>query len=157
MNGEAVLSFADQWMWLIFIGLGLLFALLELLAGVDTSLDLVFIGSAFIIGGLVTWAFKIWPATVIVTALICVAYVFVGRRYIHRRIAVKLEKTNIDAVIGSTGIVIESIARNGRGRVGIGNEKWRAMAGEDIPEGTEIMVTGVTGATLTVEKTLGGN
>ena len=156
MNGEAALNFSDQWLWLIFVGVGLFFILLELLLGVDTGLDLVFIGTAFLIGGLITWAFELWPVTVIITAVICVLYVFIGRKYVHKWTAVRLEKTNIDAVIGSTGVVLTDIKKRDVGRVKVGNENWRARAEENIPEGNEIVVTGVTGATLTVKKYEGG-
>ena len=157
MNGEEVLNFSDLWLWVIFVGAGLFFILLELFLGIDTGLDLVFIGTAFLISGLITWPFKLWGVTVIVTAVICVIYVFLGRKYVHKWTAVKLEKTNIDAVIGSNGIVLKDIKRNTVGRVKVGNERWRAKAEEDITEGNEITVIGVTGTTLTVEKYEGGN
>jgi membrane protein implicated in regulation of membrane protease activity len=41
--------------------------------------------------------------------------------------------------------------------VRVGNEKWRARAEENIKEGEEIVVTGVSGVALIVEKTEGGN
>jgi len=157
MNGETILSFTDEWMWLIFVGIGLLLVTLELIIGLDTGLDLVFIGTAFVIGGLITWPFHAWIATILVTALICVTYVFLGRKYIHRKTAVKLEKTNIDAVIGRRGIVLKGIERNTVGRVKVGNEQWRAQADEMIQEGDEIVVTGVTGTTLSVKKSEGGS
>lgn len=156
MNGEAAMNFSDLWLWLIFVGAGLVFILLELLLGIDTGLDMVFVGSAFLIGGLITWPFKLWGVTVIVTAVICVIYVFLGRKYVHKWTAVKLEKTNIDAVIGSTGIVLKDIRRNTVGRVKVGNERWRAKAEEDITEGNEITVISVTGTTLRVKKSEGG-
>ncbi len=151
------LEFPDLWLWLIFIIAGLLLVLLELIVGVETGLDLVFIGSAFILGGLVTWPLQLWWWTVIITSLICIAYVALGRRYVHRWTAVKKAKTNIDAIIGKQGIVLKSIARNFDGRVRVGNERWRARSEEDIKEGDEIVVTSVSGATLIVEKTKGGN
>ena len=156
MNGEGVLNFSDLWLWLIFIGAGLVFILLELHIGIDTGLDMVFVGTAFLIGGLISWPFKLWGVTVIITVLICIAYVFIGRRYVHKWTAVRLEKTNIDAVIGSTGIVLMDIKPRNVGRVKVGNENWRAKADEDIAEGNEIVVTGVTGTTLTVKKYEGG-
>jgi len=151
MNGEA-LGFSDTWLWLIFVGVGLFFVLLELILGVETGLDLVFIGTAFVLGGLIAWPFNSWVLSLIVVAVICVAYVFLGRRYVHRWTAVKAEKTNIDAIIGRKGIVLKNIAANTDGRVRVGNERWRARAEESINEGDEIVVTGVSGATLTVEK-----
>jgi len=151
------LEFPDLWLWLIFVIVGLLFVLLELIVGVETGLDLVFIGSAFILGGLATWPFHSWVWTVIITGIICVAYVILGRRYVHRWTAVSKAKTNIDAIIGRQGIVVKSIAKNVDGLVKVGYEQWRARAEEDIKKGDEIVVTSVSGVTLIVEKIKGGN
>ena len=150
------LAFTD-WLWLVFVIVGLLFVLLELIVGVETGLDLVFVGSAFILGGLATWPFHSWLLTAIATSIICVAYVALGRRYVHRWTTVNKAKTNIDAIIGRQGIVLKSIARNVDGRVKVGNEQWRARAEEDIKEGDEIVVTSVSGVTLIVEKIKGGD
>ncbi len=151
------MEFSDLWLWLIFVVVGLFFVLLELILGVETGLDLVFIGSIFIIGGLVTWPFTSWVLTVIVTSIVCVAYVALGRRYVHRWTLVRKAKTNIDAIIGRQGIVVNSIASNVHGLVKVGYEQWRARAEEDIKEGDEIVVTGVSGVTLIVEKIKGGD
>ena len=151
------MAFPDLWLWLIFVAAGLLFILLELVIGVETGLDLVFIGSAFIIGGLVAWPFHSWILAVIVTSVICIAYVFIGRRYVHRWTQVGTVKTNIDAIIGRQGIVLKSIMKNVDGLVKVGNEEWRARAEEDIKEGDGITVTGVKGVTLIVNKSEGGN
>ena len=150
-------TFPDLWLWLIFVIVGLLFVLLELIIGVETGLDLVFIGSAFILGGLVTLPFHSWVWTVIVTSIICVAYVVLGRRYVHRWTMVRKAKTNIDAIIGRQGIVLKSIAKNVDGLVKVGYEQWRARAEEDIKQGDEIVVTSVSGVTLIVGKIKGGN
>ncbi len=151
------MEFPDLWLWLVFVVAGLAFVLLELIVGVETGLDLVFIGSAFIIGGLATWPSHSWLLTVIVTSAICVAYVALGRRYVHRWTMAGKSKTNVDAIIGRQGIVLRSIVKNFDGRVKVGNEQWRGRAEEDIKEGDEVVVTGVSGATLIVKKTEGGN
>jgi membrane protein implicated in regulation of membrane protease activity len=151
------MEFSDVWLWLIFVAVGLFFVLLELILGVETGLDLVFIGSIFIIGGLVTWPFNSWVMTVIITSIVCVAYVALGRRYVHRWTLVRKAKTNIDAIIGRQGIVVNSIASNVHGLVKVGYEQWRARAEEDIKEGDEIVVTGVSGVTLIVKKIKGGD
>ncbi|MFC1904237.1 NfeD family protein [Chloroflexota bacterium] len=157
MNGEIAAGFPDLWLWLVFIIVGLLLVLLELIVGVETGFDLVIIGSAFILGGLVGWPFHSWVLPLIVTSLICVIYVVIGRRYVHRWTAVKKVKTNIDAIIGSEGIVLKNIARNVDGRIRVGSQQWRARAEENIKEGDEIVVTGISGSTLIVEKNKGGN
>jgi membrane protein implicated in regulation of membrane protease activity len=149
--------FSDLWLWLIFVGIGLLLILLELIVGVDTGLDLVFLGSAFVIGGLVTLPFHAWTLTLIITLLICIAYVALGRRYVHRWTATRKEKTNVDAIIRKKGFVLLKITKNLDGRVKVGNEEWKAHSIEDIENGEEIIVTGISGVTLNVEKIKGEN
>lgn len=155
-DGIAAL-FSSSWVWLIFVIIGLVMVLLELVIGVETTgFDLVFLGSAFVLGGLVTWPAHSWVVTIVVTSLVCIAYIAIGRRYVHRWAAVRKSKTNIDAILGRTGVVLRSISRNADGRVKVGNEDWKARATEDIEEGAEIIVRDVAGATLIVEKIEGG-
>ncbi|MDD4876163.1 MAG: NfeD family protein [Dehalococcoidales bacterium] len=151
------MEFPDTWMWLIFVIAGALFVFLELIIGVEASLDLVIIGSAFILGGLVSWPFSSWVIALITTGIICIAYIVLGRKYIHRLTAVSKAKTNIDAIIGRQGMVLTNITKNIDGLVKVGNEQWRARAEEDIKKGEEIIVGGIKGVTLIVVKTKGGN
>lgn len=141
--------------WMYFVGIGLLMILLELIVGVDTGLDLVFVGTAFILGGLASLPFESWIVSLVVTCVIAAAYVAIGRRYIHRWTAVRKSKTNVDAISGRTGVVVQDIARNVDGRVKVGNEDWKARAEEDLTKGQEVVVTGVNGVTLTVEQIKG--
>lgn len=150
-------AFWDSWLWLIFVGMGLLLVIIELIIGVAAGLDLVFIGSAFILGGLAAWPIHSWLAAIIIISLICIAYVTIGRRYVHRWTAVSKTKTNIDTIIGRRGIVLKNITDNIDGRVKVGNEQWRARAEEDIKQGEGIVVTSVSGTTLIVEKNKGGS
>ena len=150
-------SFVDSWLWLIFVAAGMVLVLMELLLGIETGLDMVFIGSAFILGGLITIAMGSWVWTAVISGIICVAYVFIGRSYIHRRIAVKGEKTNIDTIVGKRGLVLQDIKVHEYGLVKIGMEEWRARAEEEIKEGEEISVTGISGVTLNVKRAEGGN
>jgi len=157
MNGDIAVGFADTWIWLIFVGAGLFFILMELIIGVETGLDLVFVGSALVIGGLISWPLHSWVWSLVITIIICVAYVFALRQVIKRRLTVTKVKTNIDLIIGKKGIVLKDISSVTDGRVRVGNERWRATADTDIKEGEEINVTGVSGATLIVEKNEGGD
>jgi membrane protein implicated in regulation of membrane protease activity len=154
-NAQEVMFF-DAWAWLFFVGAGLVFIIMELFLGIDTGLDLVFIGTAFVLGGLITLAFQSWVWTAIVSGVICILYVIIGRRYIHKRTAVSIEKTNIDTIIGKSGIVQGDISPDKDGLVRVGNEQWRARSGESIKEGEEITVTGISGVTLNVKRTEGG-
>ena len=73
----------------------------------------------------------------------------VARRYFTP----KLEKTNIDAVIGSTGIVTQGINNDlSQGQVKLGGMEWTARStnGEEIPEGTKIQVDKIQGVKVYV-------
>lgn len=153
---DVLIEFPDLWMWLIFISIGLLMILLELIIGIETGLDLVFLGSAFIIGGLVTWPAHSWVLTLIITLVICIVYLALGRRYIHKWTATRKEKTNIDTIIGRKGIVLQSLSSSVIGLVKVGNEEWRARAEENIEKDEMVIVTAISGVTLTVEKAKGG-
>ncbi len=142
--------------WLVFVIFGLLLALTEVIIGVQTGYDLVMIGSAFIVGGLVAIPFNSWVLPLIVTSVICVAYVALGRRYVHRWSAVDETTTNVDSIIGKNGVVLRGITRNTDGMVKVGQEQWRARADEDIEEGAEVTVLGLKGVTLVVNKAKGG-
>ncbi len=150
------MGFYDNWIWLIFVAIGLVMVLAELILGVFTGLDLVFLGSAFILGGLITWPFHAWVVTLVVSLLICVAYVAVGRRFIHRWTGGRKQKTNIDTIIGKKGFVLKDISPLESGLVKVGHEEWRATAAENIEKDEEIVVTGIAGVTLSVERYKGG-
>ena len=157
MSGEALsLEFFNSWTWLLAIGLGLVLIILELIIGVDTGLDLVFIGTAFALGGLITISLNSWFWTVITSGIICVFYVIIGRRYIHKRTAVPLSHNNIDTIVGKTGIVEKDISLGKDGLVKVGNEQWRARSEALIGKGEVITVTGIKGVTLEVKKAEGG-
>ncbi len=146
------MEFADQWLWLIFIGVGVALVALEFLAGIETGFELVSIGTTFVLGGVVAWPLDNWVVAVVVTAVLCLVYLTVARKYIRQWVQVKTTPTNVDAIIGRSGIVLKDIARNTPGRVRVGAEEWRANSEEEIGEGVEIVVTGVRGATLSVVK-----
>ena len=150
------MEFLNQWAWLIFVIVGLLMVLMELILGIETSLDMVILGSALIGGGLITWLLYSFPLTLIVTSLICVAYVALGRRYVHRWVATKKAMTNVDALIGKTAVVLANIEPNHFGLVKVGGEEWRARADEEILAGEVVKVTGLQGVTLNVKKSQGG-
>lgn len=65
-------------------------------------------------------------------------------------------RTNIDALIGESGIVRRRITKYEGGLVKIGYELWRARSEEDIEAGEEVEVIGVSGVTLEVKKLKGG-
>ena len=63
------------------------------------------------------------------------------------------QRTNVYALIGKIGIVLEDVSRMNAGRVRVAGEEWRAMPashGEFIP-GDKITVSRIEGSTLYIE------
>ncbi|RLG27151.1 hypothetical protein DRN76_00320 [Methanosarcinales archaeon] len=149
-----MIEILDSWLWAAFVVVGLLMILLELFIGVETGFDLVMLGSALIFGGLLTSFADSWLVTAICASAFCALYVGIGRKYIKAKMTVGDTKTNVDAIIGRSGVVKRGIGKNTSGIVRIGNEEWRARSGGniDIREGDMITVIGVAGVTLIVEK-----
>jgi len=153
MNGiETGITFYDQWTWAIFITLGLVLVLLEVIIGVDTAFDLVIVGSILILAGAATIPFHNWWLTLVVAVVLSALYLSLLRGYVRRRMRHGGAKTNIDAYIGQTAVVLKDIAVADIGRVRVNGEEWRARADEPIAAGEEVEVTAVQGTTLTVKK-----
>lgn len=149
-----MIELLDSWLWAAFVVVGLLMILLELFIGVETGFDLVMLGSALILGSLLTSFADSWLVTVICVSALCMLYVGIGRKYIKAKMKVGDTKTNVDAIIGRGGVVKNSIGKNASGLVRIGNEDWRARSERNtyIEEGDMITVIDVDGVTLIVKR-----
>jgi len=63
------------------------------------------------------------------------------------------QKTNVDAMIGMTGVVVKAIDPDKEaGQVRVDGQVWMAMATEPIEEGIKIIVNKVQGARLYVSR-----
>ena len=72
----------------------------------------------------------------------------------------KIQKTNVDSILGSDGLVIEAIDNiRGTGQVKIGGIVWTARSedGSPIPEGTLVTVNRVEGVKVLVNPTEKGD
>ena len=149
-----MIELLDTWLWAAFVVVGLLMILLELFIGVETGFDLVMLGSALILGGLLTCFFDSWLLTALCASAFCALYVGIGRKYVKAKMKVSATKTNVDAIIGKTGTVKSSIGKDTSGLVKVGNEEWRARSEEgiNIEAGEDITVVDVIGVTLIVKK-----
>lgn len=76
---------------------------------------------------------------------------FLIRPLLLRKLEVEGEPTNVDALCGLDGEVVEEISPQNPGRIRLRSEEWRATATQAIPAGAQVRVLGVTGNTLEVE------
>lgn len=93
----------------------------------------------------VAWA--PWAAFVVSTVVL----LYLGQPLARRVQQEKLTPSNVDAMVGREGVVLERIDPvENTGRVRIGSEEWRARADERIDRGARVCVLSVEGATLMV-------
>lgn len=90
-----------------------------------------------------------------VTAFIAVsaALLLALRPLVRKYITPKLTKTNVDAIVGTQGLVVEEIDNVGaKGRVKLSGMEWSARStdGENIPEDTLVQVDRVEGVKVYV-------
>lgn len=63
------------------------------------------------------------------------------------------EKTNLDRVVGMSGICTEEISsKNDVGEVKVDGKKWSAISSSKIKKGEEVIVTEISGVKLKVKK-----
>ncbi|WP_395014888.1 NfeD family protein [Dongia sp.] len=148
MSGFDHLQF---WHWFI---LAVIFAGVEMLT---PGFFFIWLGGAALIVGLVALVFSAmsWEVQLILFAALSGLSVL-GWYKFGRKIIVATDDVNLnrrgDSLIGRTGQLTEPIV-NGRGRVKIDDSVWSAE-GDDAPDGAKVLITGVRGAVLTVERRL---
>jgi membrane protein implicated in regulation of membrane protease activity len=147
-------TMSNQWNWALLL-IGALMTLVEVALGGFAGFDLVLIGSAFMIGG----ALGLWlqNATVgmLVSGGLCLLYIVIGRRWMRARVRVQGGvRSNVDAVLGQRGLVMQRVAEHQPGQVKIKDEIWRAVPASDatgpFEPGAVVTVVSVDGITLQV-------
>jgi membrane protein implicated in regulation of membrane protease activity len=143
----------NLWNWVLIIA-GAVMILMEVSLGGFAGFDLVLIGSAFVIGGAAGLLFGSTTIGLAVASVLCIVYIAVGRRWVRARMHVGHVPSNIDALMGKQGKVLQRIAPQTPGMIKVNDETWRAEVapGAQGPFEPDALVTvaGVNGVTLQV-------
>ena len=142
------------WNWML-IGLGGLMIVAELLMGAATGFDLALMGVSLAAGGAVGLYFASTKVGLFASAGLAVIYVvFIRQRLRARMMSSGTLPSNVDAILGRSGVVTQKIGAHEAGRVKIGDEEWRAVlaagAGDSREAGQTVTVVSAEGVTLTV-------
>lgn len=110
----------------------------------------------FIISAVVALIVSLFTESVVITSgvfiILGVILLFTTRPIFTRLLKSPNEKTNLDRVIGMSGIVTEEIKRNVIGEVKVDGKKWSAISDKTIHVGEEIIVEKINGVKLVVSK-----
>jgi len=139
--------------WLLVIG-GVVCVIVELLLGAVTGFDLALLGGSMAVGGAVGLAFGSTKVGLFSAGALAFIYLAFFRRWLRTRLTVADHPSNVDAIVGRTGVVTVRISPHEAGHVKVGDEIWRAEladhSGAAREPGTQVTVESVEGVTLKV-------
>ncbi len=139
--------------WLLIIG-GVVCVIVELALGAMTGFDLALIGGSLAIGGGLGLLVGSEKIGLLAAGGLSLVYLAIFRSWLKATLTVKNHPSNVDAVVGKTGVVTKRVALHEPGMVKVGDELWRAeLAGaEDAARdlGVAVKVESVEGVTLKV-------
>jgi len=139
--------------WLLVI-VGIVCVIIELSLGAFTGFDMALVGGSLAIGGAVGLLTVSGKIGLLSAGILALLYLAIFRRWLKAKMTVKDHPSNVDAVIGRTGVVTKKIAPREAGLVKLGDEVWRAelASAQDAARdtGAEVKVESVEGVTLKV-------
>jgi membrane protein implicated in regulation of membrane protease activity len=139
--------------WFLVI-IGIICAIVEIALGAITGFDLALVGASLAVGGAIGLFAGSYETGLIAAAALALLYFAFFRSWLKSKLAVKEQHSNVDAVLGKTGVVTKRIGPSDAGIVKIGTEEWRAELGDasgDAREvGANVTVSSVEGVTLKV-------
>jgi len=140
--------------WLLVIA-GVLCAVAELALGAATGFDLALVGASLAGGGAIGLLTASWQAGLVSAGVFALLYYALFRGWLRTRLSLRNEHSNVDAVVGKTGVVTKRIAGHEAGIVKVGPEEWRAeLCGVEAAArevGASVLVVSVEGVTLKVK------
>ncbi|MGE5422335.1 MAG: NfeD family protein [Ignavibacteriales bacterium] len=92
-----------------------------------------------------------WGAQIFTFAILTIFFIFVTRPLVMKVFKTKDVKSNVDSLIGATGLVIQDIAPLHTGQIKLYGEVWTATADQEITTGSEVVILSVEGVKLKVE------
>jgi membrane protein implicated in regulation of membrane protease activity len=139
--------------WLLVI-LGFVCVIIELALGAVTGFDLALVGASLAAGGAIGLFAASAKIGMLAGGALALLYFAVFRSWLKSKLSVRDQVSNVDAVLGKTGVVTKRIAPRDAGLVKVGAEEWRAelLNVEDTTRevGATVTVRSVEGVTLKV-------
>lgn len=139
--------------WLLII-VGIVCVIVELALGALTGFDLALVGASLTAGGAIGLFAGSSKIGLLSGGVLAFVYLAIFRRWLRARLTVKDQPTNVDAIVGKTGVVTKKISPAEAGLVRVGPEIWRAelaKADEGSRDvGATVSIESVEGVTIKV-------
>ena len=133
---------------ILWIVIAAIFAVIEAMTTGLTSIW--FAGGAIAAGVVAMVTDNLWIQFGVFVA-VSILLLIVTRPFVKKHINGKVEKTNVDAIIGMKGIVVSAIEPHENGAVRADGKVWTAQSDYEINAGKEVEIIGIKGVTIKVE------
>ena len=134
------------WIWL---GLVITLTLIEIMT---TNLVTVWYVASALVALILSLFIDSYLIQFSVFVILGTILLFTTRKYLVNLLGSKNIKTNLDRVIGMTGIVTEEITKTKPGEVKVDGKRWTAIADKKIKVDSTIRVLEIDGVKLKVEE-----
>lgn len=134
------------WVWLTVV---ILLTIIEMMTTNLTTIWFVVSGLAAIGVSFITGNFLIQFACFVVLGIILL---IVSKPFVKKILYKKEEKTNVDRIIGMTGVVTKNFDEMKIGEVKVDGKIWTAISDEVFKEKQKVKVLEITGSKLKVGK-----
>lgn len=134
------------WIWL---GLVVTLTLIEVLT---TNLVTIWYIASALVSLILSLFIDSYLIEFAVFVILGTVLLFTTRDYLVKLIVKKKEKTNLDRVIGMTGVVTEEITKKKSGEIKVDGKRWTAIADKKIKVDSTVKVLEIDGVKLKVEE-----
>ena len=134
------------WIWL---GLVVTLTLIEVLT---TNLVTIWYIASSLVALILSFFVDSYLVQFSVFVILGTILLFTTRDYLVNLIVKKKEKTNLDRVVGMTGIVTEEITKKKAGEVKVDGKRWTAISDKKIKVDSTVKVLEIDGVKLKVEE-----
>lgn len=138
-----------NWVNWVLIIVGIVCVIIELALGALTGFDLALVGGSLTVGGAIGLFTGSAEIGLLSGGILAFVYLAIFRRWLRAKLTVKDQPTNVDALVGKSGIVTKKIAVAEAGLVKVGSEIWRAELAKADDGAREV------GATVNIESVEG--
>ena len=137
----------EQWLvWLIIV---ILLALIEIITINLTTIWFVISGIIALIASLFVDNYIIQFGVFVILGVVLL---ITTKPFLTKFIKQHKIHTNIDRIIGMTGVVTEKISKNEDGEVKVDGKRWTAYADKSIKKGDLVKILEIKGVKIKVEK-----
>lgn len=149
----------EQWMWLVWLSIGVLSFLVEAVTAAVVSIW--FVAGAFValIFSLIPNFTPFWVEIIIFIGVSIIGFI-VARPFISKYMKKKIVKSNVDGMIGKRGIILTGCDDLNSGEITVNGVTWTAVPaheGDKFVEGEVASIASVEGNKLLVDKIASNN